>query len=81
MQAQAATRQTTRTRTYTSSLTRAAYKPRIQHLGHGFYRVQSASNPATPWQKCQVSATRRHADAGWPPCARSWPATRPGTGS
>ncbi len=39
--------QATRTRTYTSSLTRAAYKPRIAHLGRGFYRVQSATDPAT----------------------------------
>jgi hypothetical protein len=32
------------TRKPTSSLERASYKPSIRSLGHGFYRVQSASD-------------------------------------
>jgi hypothetical protein len=41
--------QQTTTRTYAPSLSRATYKPRIQHLGHGLYRVQSASQPDTAY--------------------------------
>ncbi len=44
---QATTRPTSKTRAYTSSLTRAAYKPSVRHLGRGLYRVQSASNQNT----------------------------------